>query len=103
MTRDEKKTSALFDRRKIGRLGKADAVLGWLPILGLPILILWQLNMLDDVWLNVALWPCVLCPLAQWYCREKADRIERSHNRRRKERDDGLKAAADSDLTDLLG
>lgn len=102
MKRDEK-TLALSDRRKISRLDKADTVLGWIPILGLPILILCQLNMLGEVWLNVALWPCVLCPLAQWYCREKADRIERSHNRRRKERDDGMRSATDSDLTGLLG
>jgi len=53
--------------------------------------------------LIAALLVSVLLPLGQWYCREKADRLEGTHNRRRKERNDNLKIETDQDLTHLMG
>ena len=58
--------------------------------------------MLGNVWLIAALLVSVLLPLGQWYCREKADRLEGTHNRRRKERNDNLKIETDQDLTFLV-
>lgn len=89
--------------KKISRLDKANTILGWSYILPLPIGILWERHVLGNVWLIVALLVSVLLPLGQWYCREKADRLESTHNRRRKERNDNLKIETDQDLTHLMG
>ena len=59
--------------------------------------------MLGNVWLIATLLVSVLLPLGQWYCREKVDRLEGTHNRRRKERNDNLKIETDQDLTHLMG
>lgn len=100
MAEDEKVLDPI--QRKADRLDRANTILGWLPILGLPVAVFWRLGALGTVWLVIALLPCVLCPLGQWYCRERADRIEGTHDRRRKERDDDMRAATDQDLTSLL-
>lgn len=102
MTKDGK-APTVSDRRGVDRLDKANAILAWLPILGLPVAVLWRQGALDGIWLVATLLLCALCPLGQWYCRERADRIEGTHDRRRKERDDGMRAATDQDLTSLLG
>lgn len=101
MAEDEKVLDPI--QRKVDRLDRANTILGWLPILGLPVAVFWRLGALGTVWLAIALLPYVLCPLGQWYCRERADRIEGTHDRRRKERDDDMRAATDQDLTSLLG
>lgn len=98
-----KKESSPDIQRKISRLDKANAILGWSYILPLPIGILWERHVLGNVWLIIALIVSVLLPLGQWYCREKADQLEGTHNRRRKERNDNLKIETDQDLTHLMG
>jgi len=103
LTRLVEKESSLDSRRKISRLDKANTILGWSYIFPLPIGILWEQHVLGNVWLIAALLVSVLLPLGQWYCREKADRMEGTHNRRRKERNDNLKIETDQDLTHLMG
>lgn len=97
------KESSPDSQKKISRLDKANTILGWSYILPPPIGILWERHVLGNVWLIATLLVSVLLPLGQWYCREKADRLEGTHNRRRKERNDNLKIETDQDLTHLMG
>lgn len=97
------KESSPDSQKKISRLDKANTILGWSYILPLPIGILWERHVLGNVWLIATLLVSVFLPLGQWYCREKADRLEGTHNRRRKERNDNLKIETDQDLTHLMG